>query len=263
MDEFAVALRAAGIARTSVELHTYHMRRVARSIGVTDPREVTSQQLVSWCGRQSWEAETRRSYYQSFRKFWDWAAQADFACENAATELPSVKPSPPNPRPTPYGVYKEALATAQPRERIMLRLSAEAGMRRGEVAQAHSRDLIEDDDGWWLRVHGKGGKERMVPIRDEFAAELRKLRKGYFFPGRYGIGHLSAAYVGKRVRKHLDDENTMHKLRHMFGTRTYRVNKDVFVVQELLGHASAETTRRYVKTRHSDLRSTVEAAAYS
>ncbi|WP_194820538.1 site-specific integrase [Nocardia sp. XZ_19_385] len=151
---------------------------------------------------------------------------------------------------------------AEPRERLMLRLSAEAGMRRGEVAQAHSRDLVEDDDGWWITVHGKGGKERMVPLLDDLAKELRALGRGYFFPGRYGIGHLTAAYVGKRVRQHLDDANTMHKLRHMFGTRTYRVQKDVFVVQELLGHASADTTKRYVKMRHQDLRSTVEAAAY-
>lgn len=239
------------------------MRRLARSIGVPVPWDVTGRQLIDWVGRQEWQAETRRSYYQTFRKFWDWGRVAGYATENAAAELPSVAPSKPNPRPTPYGVYRQALADARPRERLMLRLSAEAGMRRGEVAQAHSRDLIEDDDGWWIRIHGKGGKERLVPLRDDLAEQLRALGPGYFFPGRYGVGHLSAAYVGKLVRRHLDDENTMHKLRHMFGTRTYRVKRDVFVVQELLGHASADTTRRYVKTRHEDLRSTVEAAAYS
>ncbi len=239
------------------------MRRLARCIDVAVPWDVTGPTLLDWVGTQDWQAETRRSYYQTFRKFWNWATVAERATENAAEVLPSVAPSDPDPRPTPYGVYRQALADAGPRERLMLRLSAEAGMRRGEVAQAHSRDLIEDDDGWWIRIHGKGRKVRMVPLRDDLAEQLRGLGRGYFFPGRDGHGHLSAAYVGKLVRRHLDDENTMHKLRHMFGTRTYRVKRDVFVVQELLGHASADTTRRYVKTRHQDLRSTVEAAAYS
>lgn len=73
------------------------MRRLARSIGVPVPWDVTGRQLIDWVGRQEWQAETRRSYYQTFRKFWDWGRVAGYATENAAAELPSVAPSKPNP----------------------------------------------------------------------------------------------------------------------------------------------------------------------
>jgi integrase len=262
LESFELALRASGARPKSVELHIYHLRHLAREIGVPVPWDITGDQLVAWAGAKNWQNETRRSYRQSFRKFWAWGVASERTAVNAAEDLPSVPASKPDPRPTPDNVYHEALAKAGPRERLMIRLSAEAGMRREEVAQAHSRDMFKEGDGWWLRVHGKGGKVRVVPLRDGLADELRALGRGYFFKGRYGIGHLSAAYVGKLVRRHLDEVNTMHKLRHRFGSRTYSVNRDVFVVQELLGHASADTTRRYVRVLHEDLRSTVETAAY-
>lgn len=53
----------------------------------------------------------------------------------------------------------------------------------------------------------------------------------------------------------------MHQLRHRFATRAYSVDRDVFTVQELLGHASPATTRRYVLVPRSALRATVKAVA--
>lgn len=135
-------------------------------------------------------------------------------------------------------------------------------MRRAEVAQAHSSDLIEDDDGYWLVVHGKGGKQRTVPILEDLAAELIALGKGYFFPSRYSAGHLTAGHVGVLIARLLPDDYTMHQLRHMFGTRAYRVKRDLFAVQALLGHADPATTRRYVVTSHQEMRATVVAVAY-
>ncbi|MFJ1460994.1 tyrosine-type recombinase/integrase [Nocardia sp. N2S4-5] len=238
-----------------------HMQRLARATGLPTPADVTRDELFKWAGAQTWQTETRRSYYQTFRAFWAVAVREGHAINNVAADLPVVHMTTPDARPTPYRVYRHSLMLAEPRERLMLRLSAEAGMRRGEVAQAHSSDLIEDDDGWWIRVHGKGGRDRTVPLLDDLASELCVLGTGYFFPGRHGAGHLTPGHVGFLIGR-LFDDHTMHQLRHMFGTRTYRVKRDLFVVQALLGHASPVTTRRYVKTRHEDLRSTVEAAQY-
>jgi len=53
----------------------------------------------------------------------------------------------------------------------------------------------------------------------------------------------------------------MHALRHAFATRTYNVNRDVFAVQQLLGHSSAATTQRYVQVSDDSLRALVEAGA--
>lgn len=142
----------------------------------------------------------------------------------------------------------------------MLRLSAEAGLRRGEVAQVHTRDLVEDLDGWSLRVHGKGGRERVVPLPAALAVELRRLPAGWAFPGDCG-GHLSPRWVGTVVARLLPAGYTMHTLRHRFATRAHDVDGDLCVVQELLGHANINTTRAYVAVDRRKLRRTVESAA--
>ncbi|WP_228781492.1 tyrosine-type recombinase/integrase [Nocardia cyriacigeorgica] len=191
--------------------------------------------------------------------FWRWAVAAERATTNPAAGLPRVKPAPPRPRPAPEIVYRESLSRAGKRERLMLRLAAEAGLRRAEVAQVHTRDVVEDLGGYSLSVRGKGGKVRTVPLSDSLAAELRQYvgkRRGFAFPGD-DDGHLSPRWVGKLITQLMPGVWTMHTLRHRFGTRAYMVDRDVFAVQELLGHASPATTRAYVEMPRDALRRTV------
>ena len=116
----------------------------------------------------------------------------------------------------------------------MLRLAAEVGMRRSEVAVAHSRDLMEDLVERSLIVHGKGGRTRIVPIPASLGRALADLEDGYFFPGN-DDGHLSPRYVGKLIRDLLPDQWTMHTLRHRFATRLYAHTRDLLGVQGMLG----------------------------
>ena len=107
-------------------------------------------------------------------------------------------------------------------------------------------------------MHGKGDKDRVIPLPDGLADELRRVPAGFLFPGAID-GHLSADWVGKLVGRLLPGAHTMHALRRKFASAAYAVDKDVFVVQELLGHASPVTTRRYVEVPRDDLRRTVNA----
>lgn len=259
IDDFCDALRAGGAPPPTIATRRAHVRRVARQLGGS-PVEVEGGQLVAWCGRQEWAIETRRGYRASLVAFWSWMVVTGRAESNPAASLPKVRAAVPAPRPAPEIAYREALARADERGRLMLRMAAEAGMRRAEVAQAHSRDLIADLDGASLIVHGKGGRQRVVPLTPALAAAIRARGGGYLFPGRDG-GHLSPRWVGKIVTTLLPGESTMHQLRHRFATRAYSVDRDVFTVQELLGHASPATTRRYVMVPRSALRDTVSAIA--
>lgn len=257
IEDFAAALRAGGAPKQSVSTRVSHMRYVARSLGGS-PWEITGDQLTQWAGRQDWATETRRGYRGTMLAFWRWAVAAERTNANPAEALPRVKPAPPRPRPAPEIAYREALSRAGHRERVMLRLAAEAGLRRAEVAQVHRRDIVEDLGGYSLVVRGKGGRVRTVPLSDSLAAELRQYGppRGYLFPGDDG-GHLSPRWVGKLIAQLMPGVWTMHTLRHRFGTRAYMVDRDVFAVQELLGHASPATTRAYVEMPRDALRHTV------
>ena len=116
--------------------------------------------------------------------------------------------------------------------------------------------LVAQRDGSFAVVEDGALSPLDVPRTQ--AVELRALPFGYVFPGDQD-GHLSPAWVGKLVARLIPDEHTMHALRHRFATRAYSFERDVLVVQELLGHASPVTTRRYVRVPSADLRRTVEA----
>lgn len=144
----------------------------------------------------------------------------------------------------------------------MLRLAAEAGLRRGEVARLESSDLIEDLVGYSLRVVGKGERVRIVPLKDDLAREVRlSVRDGraYLFPGKDN-GHLSPGYVGKIISRLLPEGCTMHALRHRFATRVHNATGDLLTTQQLLGHASPATTQLYVLIAQDRLRAAINAA---
>ena len=253
-------LQAADRPRTTIKLRKYQLGRLAEVS--RNPWKVTTEVLLAWLGNPNWATETRRSMRAALRSFYGWAHASGRNATNPAALLPPIKPTEPKPRPTPEPVLQAAIEFADERVELMILLGARQGLRRGEIAQVHSADLIEDLGGWSLRVHGKGRKIRIIPLRDEVALRLRALPPGYAFPGNYqGQGHISPYWVGRLVRRCLDAGWTTHTLRHRFATRTYEGCKDIFVVQNLLGHSKPETTIRYVVKPMDAMRAALAAAA--
>lgn len=254
IEKFLAKLKAQGLTDHTIRSRKEHIEYLARRIK-KQPAKITTHDLIEFMAAQQWKPETRRSRRASYIKFFQTVNPA----ENPAASLPKVKSEIGKPRPAPEHAYTEALRKAAPRETLMLRLAAEQGLRRAEVAQIHTDDIEEDLLGYSLRVHGKGRKTRIVPLKPDIAALLTGQPPGYIFPGA-DRGHLSPRWVGTLLARLLPGKYTMHTLRHRFATRAYQVNRDVFVVQELLGHSSADTTRRYCELPNEALRQTVLAA---
>lgn len=252
--------RAGHRPESTIKLRTYHLRRFSVAHSDRSPWELTLADLSDWLGSHSWGAETRRSYRASLRTFYGWAVLADLIAASPAALLPAIRPPRSRPRPAPEEALREALAAGDERSRLMVMLAAYVGLRRGEVARVHTRDVEEDLDGWTLRVTGKGGHVRRVPLTPAVALTLRSRHTGWVFPGHID-GHLSPAYVGKIVSGLLPDGWTTHTLRHRFATRAYAHGRDLVTVQELLGHARIETTRIYTEAPAGSLRAAVMAAA--
>lgn len=251
--------RAAGLPNTTISARQQHLSHLARRSPAA-PWQLSFGQLVEYFGEQQWANETRRGRRTTFIQFWGWAVEQGLTAENLARSLPRVRPGKPAPRPAPDSVYREALSRADDRMRLVLRLAHDAGLRRAEIAQIHSRDLFEDLTGWSLRVHGKGAKIRIVPLTGRLALELRALPAGWAFPGDDN-GHLSPRYIGKLASRLLTEPYGLHTLRHSFASRAYGHDRDLLAVQELLGHASPATTRTYVVLPSDALRRTVDAIA--
>lgn len=254
-----------GMSPATIRSWVEQLRTIARGFPSTAPFEVTTDDLFEWMAGQRWARETRRGRRTVLRSFYAWACDTERVDQNPARKIPKVKGGEPVARPATDAEYAAALATSG-RWELALRLAAELGMRRGEVAVVHTSDLEEDECGMTLTVHGKGSKVRRLPVPPRLALTLRGCAEGYLFPGRivdkqapksWG-GHVSARYLGREIAEILPRGVTMHALRHRFATNAYNLDRDVFTVQRVLGHASPATTQRYVKVSDATMRALVD-----
>jgi integrase/recombinase XerC len=129
------------------------------------------------------------------------------------------------------------------------------GLRLGE---ALSLTCGEMPRGETLKVRGKGGKERIVPILPVVRAAIAAYRRlcpfaaaktAPLFVGARGRplnpGVVQRTMRQVRARLDLPETATPHALRHSFATHLLAEGGDLRTIQELLGHASLSTTQRY------------------
>ena len=132
------------------------------------------------------------------------------------------------------------------RNRALVELVYSAGLRSAEVVRLDLGDV--DFEQELVRVRGKGGKERVVPLGEE-AAHLvaRYVRDARPQLARGANDALFLSVRGRRL-----DTSTLrrllphpHRLRHSFATHLLEGGADLRTIQELLGHSSLSTTQVY------------------
>jgi site-specific recombinase XerD len=132
------------------------------------------------------------------------------------------------------------------RNRALLELLYSAGLRSAEVVGLDLADVDFEREA--LHVHGKGGKERVIPLGEEAAHRLTC----YLQDGRPVLarGAVDALFLSARGRR-LDTSSVRrlvrhpHRLRHAFATHLLEGGADLRTIQELLGHSSLSTTQIY------------------
>lgn len=255
VDDYLLTLSAAGQREATIRHRRSILCMAARGLGCP-PAEVTAAKLLDWLGRQQHlSPEARHGYRSTLRGFFAWMYATGRVSVYLGDALPRVRRIKAPPRPAHDAAWESALAGADRRTELMLRLAAEAGLRRAEIAQVHASHL----DGTQLLVYGKGGKQRVVPISDHLAYLIREGGNTWLFPNGLG-GHLSAGHVGKLIAGALPGAWTAHTLRHRYATRAYRGSHNLRAVQKLLGHASVVSTEIYTAVADDEVRA---AAAYA
>jgi integrase/recombinase XerC len=183
IDGYLASQRAAGYPITTRNTRRQHLQHLARTIG-TDPGQLSAEQLVSWAGDRDWAPSTRRTRRATFQSFFAWARDSKLRKGDPARALRKIRQPTASPRPVPGRIYHEALIRADEIETIWLELAYDHGMRRAEIAQVHTgRDIIEDFVGHSLLVHGKGDKDRTVPLTPRMARHLLEREPGWLLTG--------------------------------------------------------------------------------
>jgi len=149
------------------------------------------------------------------------------------------------------------------RDLLLFELLYGCGLRVSELAGLNLDDF--DFSGRWIRVRGKGRKERQVPYGAKAAAALEQyLPKRQSRPGERALlvnhrgSRLSdrgARGIVKLYARILSGDSSLHphSLRHAFATHLLADGADLRAIQELLGHARLATTQKYTQVSLADL----------
>jgi integrase/recombinase XerD len=247
-------------------------RSVTRAAEVTKPMIDRYQRALFYHRRTNGHALSFRTQYLMLtwvKQFFRWLVRENHILYNPASEieLPRVE------RRLPKHVLTANEADrilAQPdiatpfglRDRAMLEVLYSTGMRRSELAHLSIYD-VDPERGIVFVRQGKGKKDRVIPIGDRALAWLQKnldevrpqlvaepddglMFLAYtgqpFSPDlltRWVAGYVDAANIGKR--------GSCHLFRHSVATLMLERGADIRYVQEMLGHASIETTQFYTK----------------
>lgn len=157
------------------------------------------------------------------------------------------------------------------RNKAIIETLFSCGLRVSELVNLKKSDVFEDEK--FIRVFGKGNKERLVPISGKALKEinlwyidrnLMNIKPGeedYVFLNRRGA-HLTRTMILIMIKNYAKDAGIQkiispHTLRHSFATALYKGGADLRVIQEMLGHEDIGTTEVYTHLDTSDLRKAI------
>lgn len=232
---------------------------------------------------------TRNQRLAALKSYLAFAADKDVTLQSNELEVKRV-PQCKVPKTEKTVIGEEAMAAIlrQPantkmglRDRTMMILMYDSGARLGEILGLTVSDAALDGENPYIRVNGKGSKERIVPITAKTAAHLNQYISVYhtnqhpntnllFFTAIKGvIGMMSERNVERLVKDYarkaqaschaVPDHVHPHMFRRSRATQLYQNGVSLPLVSRLLGHAMLETTRSYAKPSLKMLREAIES----
>jgi len=244
---------------------------------VADPQTLQGEQLREFIAsehRRGLSAKSLQRRLSACRSFYAWLLKNNVIDISPAAGLRAPKA----PRKLPQvldadeAVQLVELPTDAPlglRDRALLELFYSSGLRLSELCAMRWRDL--DTASGIVLVHGKGNRERTVPVGSHAMNALQEWRKESggtgekpVFPGRSG-GPISQRAVQIRIKQLAQRQGLFknvhpHMLRHSFASHILESSGDLRGVQELLGHADIATTQIYTHLDFQHLAKVYDAA---
>ena len=161
----------------------------------------------------------------------------------------SIKVSKTLPKPLSHKHIMQALEETQEEETLVVVMLYTLGLRISELSSLQIEDIRDN----WVRVIGKGSKQREIPllfstkkILDEYLS--RFTRKKFLFEKKgEKLSENSLRYIVTKVFKRIGMKVSPHQLRHSYATSLLNEGAPIVDVSELLGHSSMVTTQIYTK----------------
>lgn len=271
-------LQVAGYSGETVRARRQATRRFiawANERGLDDPRDITRPVIERY---QRYLFHYRKAdgaplsvgmqlqYLAPLKTWFKWLVREHHILANPAADLDLPRQPKRLPRSVPSVAEVEAiLAEAEPvtaqglRDRALLEVLYATGLRRMELPFVTVYDADLSRGVLWVR-HGKGKRERVVPLGERACAwlgkylsearpELLAAATDALFLTDYGEP-VSPVYVASKVKRYMafagvNKTGSTHLLRHACATHMLEGGADIRFIQEMLGHANLQTTEIY------------------
>ena len=253
-------MRLRGLSADTIAQRTGVLRRLAAWCGNRPLLEITEAELTEWGDdlASRLAVATRAVYVSNVREFYAWCYKEHRIAADPAANLPVPRVPARKPRPITEGELVLAIESGGVRVRCWLVLAGWCGLRAREIAYLRAENIRWNDDPPYLLVtQGKGGKERIVPLPEYALTELRQFpmpSRGLIWKtadGRPVPPNLVSVICNRHLHA-LGIQDTLHSLRHRFGTQVQRAVRDLRVTQELMGHTTPATTAGYAAVADLD-----------
>ncbi|WP_040726146.1 tyrosine recombinase XerC [Thiomicrorhabdus sp. Kp2] len=211
-------------------------------------------------------ARTLARQLSAIRSFYDYLLQKSLVLKNPAKGVKAPK----QPQPLPKSVdvdwmsrlLDQPLETWQDiRDQAIFELLYSAGLRVSECAELDISPGLDEMGSGWVRVLGKGQKERLAPVGSKALLAIRnwlEIRHDYAQDDEQAVfvnqrgNRLSVRSIQNQLDKRtitagLPTKMSPHRLRHACATHVLESSGDLRAVQEILGHANLSTTQIYTK----------------
>ncbi len=259
-------------------LNTHH----GKAPSLQDISDAGIRDFRSWLSKKAMEGTGNASRARSLsgvKNFLSWCDKQGILHNAAISGLRSPKLPRKLPRPLQEGQAMQVLENADllraedwigMRDRALFTLLYGCGLRIDEALSLNVGDLPRDS---FIRVRGKGNKERQVPVIEIVERALQAYLDICIFPTdadrplfvgtrgkRLNQGVAQKAMRGLRSTLCLPETATPHALRHSFATHLLQNGANLREIQELLGHSSLSTTQRYTDVNAEELMRVYKAA---
>lgn len=247
----------------------------SRGLDALHPGRRGLRAYLGYLDAAQYERNTVNRHLSALRGFFGWLVVAGLEDDDPSTTLSSLKKHARLPRKIPPAQLAAIFAVHGPqglggslrnqdaadmRDQAVLELLYASGCR---VSEASGLDVGDVDFSLrQVKVFGKGGKERIVPLHDLSLASLRtylQLARPQFAHterdarslflssrgNRYSPDAIRRMFRSTQLAAGLDGAYTPHDLRHTFASDLLEGGADLRSVQEMLGHASPSTTQIY------------------
>lgn len=251
--QYVTWMRSWGASERTVDARQTMAKSRVKAWGLEGFTEANISEYLARPDLSKW---TRSTYHAHLSCFCSWLAAAGYLDANPMEAIRKPKRPHSKPRPLSEAEVARVLSAVRGQTRDWISLALLCGLRASEIAKIRGEDVQEDG----IYVEGKGGTREVLPCHpDLWAMAQRYPRYGYWFPGN-DHGHIRGQHISLTVGRlfhSLGIEGSIHRCRHVYGTRLMRTGTHIRTVQKLMRHANLDTTANYTAVDENEMRSAV------